>query len=85
LPLIYTLQNGSAADQQLIRHAITHKNRNALPQIMEAVHRSRALDKTRDKATQEKDKAIEAIATIPESNYKQALISLAQFSVDRSF
>ena len=85
LPLIYTLQNGSAADQQLIRQVIINKDSSQLAQIIEAVHRSKALDKTRRKAEQEKDLAIKAIASIPESNYKQALVSLAQFSVDRSF
>jgi len=85
LPLIYTLQRGSAADQQLIRAAITNKDGSQLARVVDAVQRSRALDATRRKAEQERDHAIQAITTLTESVYKQALVSLAEFSVSRSF
>jgi octaprenyl-diphosphate synthase len=85
LPLIYTLQNGSSEDQLLIRHAITHKDGSCLTQVIEAVQRSHALRHTRLKAEQERDKAIVAITELAESKYKQALVSLAEFSVSRSF
>ena len=85
LPLIYALKNGSAKDQELIRQAITNKDGSQLAQVVDAVKRSHALTDTRLKAEQERDLAIAALATLSDSTYKQALISLAQFSVSRSF
>jgi len=85
LPLIYTMRNGSSKDRELIRHAITNKDGSQLAKVIEAVHRSKALHDTLLRAEQERESAIESIAGMPESNYKQALISLAQFAVVRSF
>jgi len=85
LPLIYTLKNGSLADQQLIRHAITNKDGSQLARVIEAVGRSNGLHDTRIKAEQERDKAISAIANLSDSDYKNALVALARFSVSRSF
>lgn len=48
-----------------------------------AEHRS--LDYVMQKAREEAQKAVDALAVLPESEYKQALISLAYLSVDRSY
>jgi octaprenyl-diphosphate synthase len=85
LPLIYTMKNGSQEDRLLIKRVIASKDRTQLANVVEAVHRSQALDDTRIKAEHEKDSAVLAIAALPESVYKQALVSLAEFSVRRSF
>ena len=84
LPLIYTLKHGSPEDQQLIRHAIINKDGSQLAQVIAAVQRSHALVDTRRKAEQERDKAVSAIADLADSAYKQALVSLAEFSISRS-
>ena len=41
--------------------------------------------KNREKAKTEAQKAVDALAILPESEYKQALISLAWLSVDRAY
>ena len=38
-----------------------------------------------EKAKSEAQKAVDALAVLPESEYKQALISLAWLSVDRDY
>ena len=43
-----------------------------------------ALAYTQKKAEIEADKAINALAVLPESDYKQALISLAHIAANRS-
>ena len=48
-----------------------------------AEHKS--LDYAMDRAKQEAQKAVDAIQLLPESEYKNALISLAYLSVDRSY
>ena len=48
-----------------------------------AEHKS--LDYAMDRAKQEAQNAVDAIALLPESEYKKALISLAYLSVDRTY
>ena len=48
-----------------------------------AEHKS--LDYAMDRAKQEAQKAVDAIALLPKSEYKKALISLAYLSVDRTY
>ena len=48
-----------------------------------AEHKS--LDYTMNRAKEEAQKAVDAIAMLPDSDYKKALISLAYLSVDRNY
>jgi len=45
----------------------------------------KSLDYAMMRAKQEAQKAVDAIALLPENEYKQALISLAYLSVDRAY
>lgn len=84
LPLIYTLQHGNEQEIKLIRHAIRKGDPSELEAIAEAVHRSGALDYTRNAALQCQQKATLAIANLPDSQYKTALLALAELSVNRN-
>lgn len=84
LPLIHTLQTGSPTDRQLVREAILQKNNTVLDSIIEAVRRSGALDYTRQKAETERNHAIDAIAGLPGSRFKDRLTDLACFAVNRN-
>ncbi|MDX3775048.1 octaprenyl diphosphate synthase [Chromatiaceae bacterium AAb-1] len=84
LPLIYALQHGTEQQQQLIRQAITEGNGMAhLQDIMAALHETRAFDYTSAIARQEADKARQALSILPQSPYKDALLSLAEIAVSR--
>ena len=84
LPLLYAMQHGSAAQTALIREAIEKANgMQHFDEIMQALHDTKALEYSRQRALAEADKAIAALAIIPESEYKQALISLAHLAADR--
>jgi octaprenyl-diphosphate synthase len=85
LPLIYVLQHGADEDRQLVRDVILNKDASRFADVMTAVQHSRALEYTCEKAHTECQLALQAIANLPESRYKTALVSLAQFAVDRSF
>ncbi len=50
---------------------------------MQALHQTKALEYTKQRALEEADKAIAALAIIPDNEYKQALISLAHLAADR--
>ena len=85
LPLLYAMQNGNEQQSAMIRDAIEHGNgMDNLNDILAAMTQTGALVYTQQKAEQEADKAINAVAMLPESAYKQALISLAHIAANRS-
>lgn len=84
LPLLYTMQHGTARQTALIRDAIEKVNgMEHFDEIMQALHETKALEYTKQRALDEADKAIAALSVFPESEYKQALISLAHLAADR--
>lgn len=85
LPLIYALSHGSDTEQCLIRAAIEKGDgTNSIKPILAALDRCGALDYTFKRAHEESDKAIDALSILPDSKYKQALISLAKIAVERN-
>ncbi len=84
LPLIYAMQHGSQEEAKLIRQAIRKGGLDDLSKIQHAVTRCGALDYTMNKAETLRDEAIELLAHLPESAYKNALVELAVLSVNRS-
>ena len=85
LPLIYALRNGSEDQRSLIRRSIEEGNIDRLAEITAAIESTGGLAYTARLARQEAALAIEAIAVLPDSAYKQALRELAEFSVGRSY
>ncbi|MFQ3195216.1 MAG: octaprenyl-diphosphate synthase [Colwellia sp.] len=84
LPLIYAMQHGNAQQKQLIRDAIEHCNgMEHLDEILAAMEQTGSLVYTQKKAELEADKAISALHILPESEHKQALISLAHIAANR--
>ncbi|MBO9491113.1 octaprenyl diphosphate synthase [Endozoicomonas sp. G2_1] len=85
LPLLYAMHNGSVEQSALIREAIEKANgMEHLEAILTAMSETGALEYARKIAEQEADKAINALSVLPESDHKQALISLANLAVNRS-
>ncbi|WP_334028164.1 octaprenyl diphosphate synthase [Alteromonas sp. P256] len=86
LPLLYAMwhaQNGD--DKTLIRDAIEQSNGLAhLTRIQGIMEATGALDYTRQCAQNEVDMAIASLASIPDSQYKDALIALAHISIERT-
>lgn len=86
LPLLHAMHNGNEQQSALIREAIEQGGkREALDEILSIMAEQKSLDYTMQRAKQEAQKAVDAIAILPESEYKQALISLAYLSVQRSY
>ncbi len=84
LPLIYAMQQGSAEDKELIRKAIVEGGLDQLDRITAIIEATGALDYTAQRAQESADTAIAALSNVPESDYKQALIGIAEFAVRRS-
>ncbi len=84
LPLILALARSDSAEQALIRCAIEQGNTDNLSEITAIIHKTNALNDTKQAAEDAVDRAIAALAVLPDSDYKTALIDLAKLSVNRN-
>ena len=84
LPLIWLMENGTEEQRALVRSCIENGDEQHFDTILAAITNSGALDYTRRAAQVAAQRAIDAIAGMPDGVYKQSLLQLARFSVDRS-
>lgn len=85
LPLIHAIQKGSPSEAKIIIDAIKEGNRDAFNEVYAIVQSTHAITYTEKRADEEVDKAIKALDVLEDSEYKDALISLAKFSVQRNY
>ena len=83
LPLIYAMQEGTADEKELIRKAILDGGLDQLENIQAIIESTGALQYTAARAQEAADSAVAALVDIPDSDYKQALITIADLSVQR--
>ena len=83
LPLIYAMENGSEAEKSLIRSAIEDDGIEKLDEIQSIIESTGALQYTAARAQEAADLAIGSLSGIPDSDYKEALIAIADFAVKR--
>ena len=83
LPLIYAMQNCSADERTIIQNAIIEGGLDQLDRITSIIHTTGALQYTANKAGEAADLAVAAIGALPPSEYRQALIQIAELSVQR--
>ncbi|MES2760460.1 MAG: polyprenyl synthetase family protein, partial [Pseudomonadota bacterium] len=84
LPLIYLMENGTPEQRELVRNCIENGDEQHFEAVLAAVTTSGALDYTRRQAETAARRAAEAIAGLPESEFKQSLLQLCVFAVDRN-
>lgn len=84
LPLIIAMQRGDEATVAMIRRAITEQDASDIRAICAAIERTGALAYTAQLAQAEADRAKQAIAAVPESPFKEALLALADAAVARN-
>jgi octaprenyl-diphosphate synthase len=84
LPLIYVMQHGTPEEAASVRKAIENGGRDDFPIVLAAIRRTGALEHTRGRAREAAEQARAAISVLPDSNYKQTLLQLAVFAVERS-
>ncbi|MGR9046260.1 MAG: octaprenyl diphosphate synthase [Gammaproteobacteria bacterium] len=85
LPLIYAIQHGSKQEAEIIIDAIKNGNRDVFNEVYAVVQRTQAIAYTEQRAHEEAQRAIDALVGLPASAYKDALIALAKFSVQRNY
>ncbi|MFZ4504224.1 MAG: octaprenyl diphosphate synthase [Methylovulum sp.] len=85
LPLIYAIKNGTPSEADIIINAIKMGDKNAFQEVYRIIQRTKAIDYTEHCANQEAQQAIACLACLPDSEFKEALILLAKFSVQRTY
>jgi len=83
LPLIHAMTNCTDSERKMLRQAIEQGGIDKLDEIQSVVESTGALQYTAERAQEAADMAINALSGIPDSNYKQALIAVADFAVRR--
>ena len=83
LPLIYAMQKGSDTERAMIRQAIVDGGLDHMDDIQAVIASTGALRYTAMRAQEAADQATSALSGIPDSEYKQALIAIADFAVQR--
>lgn len=84
LPLIYLLKHGTAEQQALVQQAIEQGGGEHFDIISAAMHTSGALKYTQQRAQEEAAAARAAIAVLAPSQFKDSLLELCAFAVQRT-
>ena len=85
LPLIYAMQHGNASQVAVVRQAIEQGEIARFADVLQVIQQTGALAYTRQQAQCEADAACAALAVLPDTNYKQSLLQLANFAATRQF
>lgn len=85
LPLLYAMRNGNAQQRDMIRRAIEQGGLEELQSVIQAVHETGALSHVVGLAKAEADAACAAIASLPDTKFKQTMLDLAAFAVARKY
>lgn len=85
LPLIHAMKTGNPAQREAVRKAVQEGGHDSLEAVIAAIHETGALEYSRKAARTEADLAMAAIAHLPDSVYRAALLELCVFAVERRF
>ncbi len=83
LPLIHAMQRGTPEERRLIRTAIENGGREYIEDILRITRATGALDYTYACAQRERERALTALQTLPDSVYKAALKKVTDFTLER--
>jgi len=83
LPIIYAMEKCSENERKMIRSAVEEGSLERLDDIHSIIETTGALQYTAKRAQEAADIAIEALGGVPDSEYKEALIAIADFAVKR--
>ena len=83
LPLIYAMRTGSEGQRDIIREAIRDGGREQMADIVAIIEATGALDYTARRAREAADAAIAELVGVPDNDYRNALMLLAEFAVQR--
>jgi len=85
LPLIYCMRVGNEAQRKLVRQAIEHGGREYIDEIKSAIESTGAIEYTARAARAESDQAIQCLSPLPDSTFKNAMLALVEFAINRKY
>ena len=83
LPLIIAMQRGNEQERSTIRQAIETGETHQMALIIEILHKTGALNATRDAAALEAQRALNALQALPHNIYSEVLTGLASQLLER--
>lgn len=86
LPLLHAMHHGTPEQARLIREAILQGNgRHLLESVLETMAACGSLEWTQKRAEEEADKAIFALSVLPDTPWREALMTIARLAVQRDY
>lgn len=83
MPLLYAFKHATEKQKSLIRESLETHALEHLPQILEVIQETNALEYTQFLAQKEINQAKAELMLLAETPYKQALITLADYAISR--
>lgn len=83
LPLLYALRHGNQKQKDMIHKAIHGGTLDDFDFILEAIFETGAIDFTLQRAKKEVEAAQACLSQLPDSQYKDALSSIANYCIER--
>jgi len=84
LPLIHVMAHGTGDERAMVRQAIEQGHTEHFDAISAAIRRTGALEYARDRARDEAAAAAAALSHLPISQYRDALLHLSTYSIERN-
>jgi octaprenyl-diphosphate synthase len=84
LPLIHVMQNGTPAQRELVRSCIENGDAAHFSDVLAAITSCGSLDYTKLAAERAAQRAAESISILPNGQFKDSLLQLCAFAVDRN-
>ncbi len=85
LPLIHAIQHGTNKQVEIVREAIRKGGLEHIDAVMDIIESTQSIAYTRQLAQGEANHAVACLDCLIDSPYREAMIELANFAVDRSF
>ncbi|MBP6299239.1 MAG: polyprenyl synthetase family protein [Arenimonas sp.] len=85
LPLIHALSLANEPVQIRLREIIEQGDASAMPEVLNAIKHAGSLQYSLEQAQQHAQLAKQALNDVPDSEWKQALLDLADYSVARTY
>ncbi len=85
LPLIYAMQHGNAGQAGLVREVIESGDMSRFAEVLDVIKQTGALEYTLQQAQRESQAACAVLSVLPDSDYRQSLLQLADFAASRQY
>ncbi|MGB6977273.1 MAG: polyprenyl synthetase family protein [Gammaproteobacteria bacterium] len=83
LPLLFALQKGNLKQMTFLKKVIVQGSTDDFATVLEIIKTTHALKHTRQLAKQHQELATQALTEIPDSEYRNALLTLCSFAINR--